>query len=159
MPPPARRPSESSVEATHLVLPPDTNQHGTAFGGIIMQWMDIAAGIAGARHCRGAVVTAAVDEMVFKRPIRLGDVVIVKACVNWAGRTSLEVGVKVEREEAHNGVREHCLTGYFTMVAVDDHGHPVEVPPITAGTDDEKRRFEAAKTRRAARLAAKTRAQ
>ncbi len=156
--PEARRPSESAVEATHLVLPPDTNQHGTAFGGIIMQWMDIAAGIAGSRHCRLPMVTAAVDSIAFNRPIRLGDVVIVKACVNFSGRTSLEVGVKVEREEQHSGRREHCLTGYFTMVAVDDQGCPIEVPPVAPESPDEKRRFAAARDRRAARLARKPRA-
>ncbi len=153
----ARRPSESAVEATHLVLPPDTNQHGTAFGGIIMQWMDVAAGIAGARHCRNAVVTAAVDDIVFRRPIHLGDVVLVKACVNYAGRTSLEVGVKVEREDT-TGRREHCLTGYFTMVAVDAQGRPVEVPPLAPESDAERRRHAAAVARRKARLERKSHA-
>jgi acyl-CoA hydrolase len=147
----ARRPSDSAVEATHLVLPPDTNQHGTAFGGIIMQWMDVAAGIAGARHCRNGVVTAAVDDIVFRRPIHLGDVVVVKASVNFAGRTSLEVGVKVEREDT-TGTREHCLTGYFTMVSVDAQGRPVEVPELSPETEAEKRRCAAAVARRAARL-------
>lgn len=151
----ARRPSESAVEAVHLVLPPDTNQHGTAFGGIIMQWMDVAAGIAGARHCRNAVVTAAVDDIVFRRPIHLGDVVLVKASVNYAGRTSLEVGVKVEREDTGSGEREHCLTGYFTMVSVDAAGRPLPVPPIEPSTEAEKRRCLAAQTRRQERLARK----
>jgi acyl-CoA hydrolase len=149
----ARAPSESAVETTHLILPPDTNQHGTAFGGRIMQWMDVAAGIAAARHCRGEVVTAAVDELVFRSPIRLGDVVVVKACVNDASRTSLEVGVKVEREEVASGRREHCLAGYFTMVHVDGDGHPLPVPPIAPSTPDELRRNANAKARRAARLA------
>lgn len=148
-----RRPQDSAVETTHLVLPPDTNQHGTAFGGIIMQWMDIAAGIAATRHCHGQVVTAAVDEIVFERPIRLGDVVLVRASVNFTGRTSLEVGVRVDREDAETGAHEHCLSGHFTFVAIDDAGRPVPVPPITPETDIEKRRYAAAEARRAARRA------
>lgn len=151
----ARRPGDSAVETTHLVLPPDTNQHGTAFGGMIMQWMDVAAGIAASRHCHGQVVTAAVDELVFDRPIRLGDVVIVKASVNYTGRTSLEVGVRVDREDSRTGQHEHCLSGHFTFVAVDAQGKPVPVPPISPETAVEKRRYEAAKTRRATRLARK----
>jgi acyl-CoA hydrolase len=147
-----REPSESAVETAHIVLPPDTNQHGTAFGGIIMQWMDIAAGIAAGRHSRAQTVTAAIDEIVFSRPIRVGDIVIVKACVNYTGKSSLEVGVRVEREEMRSGKHEHCLTGYFTMVAVDASGRPVEVPPLSPCTADEKRRFEAGRARRAARL-------
>jgi acyl-CoA hydrolase len=150
-----RTPRDSQVETTHLVLPPDTNHHGTAFGGKIMEWMDIAAGIAAARHCRRPVVTAAVDDLVFSRPIRLGDVVVIRGCVNWAGRTSMEVGVRVEREHATTRVREHCLTGYFTFVAVDDHGKPVSVPGLDPSTDDDKRRFAAAVRRRTARLSKK----
>jgi acyl-CoA hydrolase len=136
-----------------MVLPPDTNPQGTAFGGIIMQWMDIAAGIVGGRHCRTQVVTVAVDEIVFRRPIHLGDVVCLRASVNFVGRTSLEVGVRVEREEIGSGVREHCLSGYFTMVAIDQHGNPVPVPPLVADGESETRRFKAAQARRAARLA------
>src|SRR5690606_41978255 len=104
-----KSPKDSAIETTHLVLPPDTNHHVTAFGGIIMQWMDIAAGIAAGRHCRmRQVVTAAVDDLEFRRPIRLGDVVLIRACVNFVHRTSMEVGVRVEREDAVTGTREHC---------------------------------------------------
>lgn len=148
-----RSPAESAVETTHAVLPPDTNHHGTAFGGRIMQWMDIAAGIAAGRHCRGQVVTAAVDDLTFARPIRLGDIVVIRACVNYTGRTSMEVGVRVEREVAATGAREHCLTGYFTFVGVDGAGQPTAVPPIAPGTPDEQRRYAAAAQRRAQRLA------
>jgi acyl-CoA hydrolase len=149
----ARRPSDSAVEATHMVLPSDTNPHGTAFGGIILQWMDIAAGIVGGRHCRNQVITVAIDEIVFKRPIHLGDVVVVRASVNFVGRTSLEVGVRVDREEVDTGIREHCLSGYFTMVSVDAHGQPIAAPALVAESEIEQRRFAAAQTRRAARLA------
>ncbi len=151
----ARRPADSAVEATHLVLPPDTNHHGTAFGGIIMQWMDVAAGIAAARHSRTQVVTVAVDDLVFARPIRLGDVVILRAMVNFAGNTSMEVGVRVEREDEKTRAREHCLSGYFTFVAIDAAGCPQKVPAVLPESADEKRRFGAAERRRRNRLARK----
>jgi len=153
----ARTPSASAVEATHLVLPPDTNTHHTAFGGRIMQWMDIAAGICAGRHCRGPVVTAAVDDLQFAQPIRMGDVVIVKASVNYTGRTSMEVGVRVERETVQSQSPEHSLTGYFTFVAVDDTGCPIPVPPVKPETDVEKRRYEAAHARREHRLSRRAR--
>ena len=146
-------PADSAVETTHLVLPPDTNVHGTAFGGRIMQWMDIAAGIAAGRHCAGSVVTAAVDELVFERPIRMGDVVIIRASVNFVGETSMEVGVRVEREVRASRERVFCLRGYFTFVAVDDNGRPITAPPLEPKTAEEKRRHDKAKERRERRLA------
>ena len=148
----AKRPLDSRVESTYLVLPPDTNTHGTAFGGKIMQWMDVTGGIAAGRHCGGPTVTAAVDDLHFELPIHMGDVVVLKACVNYAGRTSMEVGVRVEREDAETGRRVHCLSGYFTFVAVDSTGQPREVPGITPKTDDEQRRYASAQKRRARRL-------
>lgn len=151
----ARPPSASAVETTHLVLPPDTNALGSTFGGRIMQWMDIAAGIAANRHCGYTAVTAAVDDLHFARPIRLGDVVVIKARVNHAGTTSMEVGVRVEREITRTGSREHCLTGYFLFVAVDDHGKKQEVPAIEPETDDDQRRFQNAIRRRQRRLDAR----
>jgi acyl-CoA hydrolase len=147
-----KHPSESSVETTHVVLPPDTNSHGTAFGGRIMQWMDIAAGIAAWRHCGGPVVTVAVDDLHFAEPIRLGDVVSIRAQVNHAGRSSMEVGIRVEREEAKSGARHHCLTGFFIFVGVDGEGKPIRVPPIEPVTEDEKWRYENAIRRREHRL-------
>ena len=145
-------PSESEVETTYTVLPPDTNHHGTAFGGKIMQWMDITAGIAAVRHCREPVVTVAVDDMHFAQPIRLGDVVILKACVNHTGRTSMEVGVRVERENIKTREREHCLTGYFTFVAVDENSRPIPVPPLEPSNPNEKRRYANGESRRQQRL-------
>ena len=147
-----RPPSLSAVETTHLVLPPDTNTHGNAFGGRIMQWMDIAAGIAAWRHCGGPVVTVAVDDLHFAEPVRLGDVVSIRATVNHAGRTSMEVGIRVDREEAKTREQHHCLTGYFIFVAVDDEGEPTEVPPVEPQTEDDKRRYKNALRRRERRL-------
>jgi acyl-CoA hydrolase len=147
-----RNPSESCVETTHMVLPQDTNVHGTAFGGIIMQWMDIAASIAAGRHCQSPVVTVSVDDLVFAKPIRMGDVVIIKACVNHTGHTSMEVGVKVESEQPQTRQLSLCLTGYFTFVAVDNHGKPVPVPRILPTTPLEQARFQRAEERREQRL-------
>ena len=147
-----RSPKDSAVEATHLVLPPDTNVHGTAFGGRIMEWMDIAASIAAGRHCGTLTVTVAVDDLHFARPIRMGDVVMVRASVNHTGKSSMEVGVRVDREDAYTRQREHCLSGYFTFVAVDREGRPVPVPLIHLSSDVERRRFEAAQLRRERRL-------
>lgn len=147
-----RTPEASAVETTHLVLPPDTNAHGTAFGGRIMEWMDITASISAGRHCRQPAVTANVDDLTFERPIRLGDIVVVRARVNYAGRTSMEVGIRVEREERASGRREHCLTGYFTFVAVGPDGKPAAVPPIEPETEVDKRRFQDALARRQVRL-------
>lgn len=148
----ARSPTDSHVESTHLVLPGDTNAHGTAFGGMIMQWMDIAAGIAAGRHCHGPVVTVAVDDLHFAEPIRMGDVVVLKASVNFCGRTSMEVGVRVESERPGIAGRRHCLTGYFTFVGVDADGHPIAVPPVAPQDEVQVRRFQAAQQRRADRL-------
>lgn len=152
-----RTPQSSAVETTHLVLPPDTNAHGTAFGGRVMEWMDVTASIAAARHCRQPVVTANVDDLTFERPIRLGDVVIVRAQVNYAGRTSMEVGVRVEREVSQTGIREHCLTGYFTFVAIATDGKPAEVPRIEPQTPSDQRRFHDALARRQVRLERRSR--
>lgn len=152
---PSIRPcSASHVEMTELVQPPDTNYHGTVFGGRILQWIDIAAAIAAQRHCRTKnVVTASFDDMHFATPIRLGEVVVLKAAVNYVHRTSMEVGVRLEREDPSTGERVHAGTAYVTYVAIDDAGRPVRVPPIRPTTPEARRRYRDAQTRRAFRLA------
>ena len=156
----SKTPSASIVETTHMIQPPDTNSHGTAFGGRIMEWMDIAAAISAMRHSQSAVVTLAVDDLHFAQPIKLGDVVRVLACVNHVGTTSMEVGVRVERENIKSKNYEHCLTGYFTFVALDENGNPTRVPGLETQTEAEERRFQNAEIRRGLRLArARDRAQ
>jgi acyl-CoA hydrolase len=150
-----RYPTDSGTVATHLVLPGDTNGHNTAFGGKIMEWMDITAAVAAMRHCGTPCVTASVDDLSFTRPIRMGDIVILKACVNYTGRTSMEVGVRVESEHPQTHVREHALSGYFTFVAVDADGKPMPVPAVEARTEVEQRRAQAAQQRQARRLDAR----
>ncbi len=153
-PRPPQPPTASAVETTHLVLPSDTNALGTAFGGRIMQWMDIAAAVSAGRHCGAPSVTVALDDVHFAHPIRLGDVVIMYACVNFAGRTSMEVGVRVEREDPMTRARQHCLSGYFTFVAVNGSAEPIPVPAIAPHTELAQRRYRAAEARRAHRLSA-----
>jgi acyl-CoA hydrolase len=145
--------SESHVEMTEMVLPQDTNYHGTVFGGRVLQWVDIAGAISSQRHARRKVVTASIDDMHFLVPIRLGDTVILKAAVNFVHRTSMEVGVRIERESPTAGDREHAATAYLTYVALDDDGQPTEVPSLMTMTDEERRRKQNAVTRREFRLA------
>lgn len=117
-----------------------------------MSWIDIAAAISAGRHCRYSVVTASIDALHFIAPIKLGHVVEIKACVNSAGRTSMEVGVRVESENQTTGERFHNVSAYLTFVALGEDGKPRTVPTIQPVTDGEKRRFSAAAKRRASRV-------
>ncbi len=143
---------KSQVEMTELVLPNDCNQLGHLLGGRLMHWIDIAAAIAGQRHCQRVAVTASVDELNFLHPIRLGEVVRLQASVNRVFRTSLEVGVKVTAENHITGESKHANTAYLTFVAVDENNKPVLCPPIVPETEEEKRRFDQALIRREQRL-------
>ena len=149
----SRNVSDSSVEATHLVLPSDANALGTIFGGKLMSWIDLAAAIAASRHSHNVCVTASMDRLDFHHPIRIGDIVNLKASVNFTGRTSMEVGVRVEAEDPHTGKRTRAATSYLTFVSLDEAGRPVPVPKVVPDTPDEQRRYEAAQVRRAQRLA------
>jgi acyl-CoA hydrolase len=148
-----RTPRASRVETEQLVLPGLTNTHNTIFGGMLMQWIDIAAGISAARHCGGPVVTASMDRLHFLHPIRLGEVVTVQAQVNFAGRTSMEVGVRVLAEDQHvEGSRRQTTRAFLTFVAVDESGRPRPVPPLSLESAVDRRRFADARVRRAVRL-------
>lgn len=131
----------------------DGNLSGNVHGGVIMKLVDTAAGIAAVRHCGGRVVTASMDEMSFIEPVYLGEVVTLLAQVNDVGRTSMEIGVRVEAENARTGERRHVSTAYLVFVALDADGKPRPVPPLQPETPDEKRRMEEAKIRRRHRLA------
>lgn len=143
---------DSYVEMTELVLPSHTNALGTAFGGQIMAWIDVCAGIAAARHARRVAVTVSMDDLHFRSPIYLGEVAILKAQVNRAWHTSMEVGVKVEAENALTGERRHCSSAYLTFVALDEHGRRVSIPELLPGSEDEQRRYAEAEERRNIRL-------
>ena len=148
----AHTPRASRVETVQLVLPGLTNTHGTIFGGILMQWIDIAAGISAGRHAGGPVVTASMDRLHFITPVNLGEIVTLQAQVNFAAHTSMEVGVRVLAETQPGGPRRQATRAYLTFVAVDEVGKPRPVPPLKTETADEKRRFEDASHRRAERL-------
>ena len=146
-----RHPDESQVQMTELVLPQHTNALGTCFGGTILGWIDIAAGICSGRHARAVCVSVAFDEVHFITPIRLGEVVNIRARVTFAGRTSLEVEVQVTRER-RDGSSEHSNTAYVTFVAVNENGEPKEVPPLLLSNELDEHRFGEGKRRREARL-------
>lgn len=137
---------------TELVLPNDTNQLGNLLGGKLMHWIDICAAMAASKHSNRVCVTASVDKIDFIQPIRLGNVVNLIASVNRVFSTSMEVGVKVYRESHLEGTRVHANTAYLTFVSVDEFGKPVKTNEIIPETDDEKRRYEEAGTRRRNRL-------
>jgi uncharacterized protein (TIGR00369 family) len=132
----------------------DSNLAGAVHGGVIMKLVDTAGGIAAVKYCRGPVVTAAIDEMSFIEPVNLGDLVTVTASVNGVGRTSMEVGVRVETENVMTGIRAHTSTAYLLYVALDPvTRRPREVPRLNAETPEETRRMREAELRRKARLA------
>jgi acyl-CoA hydrolase len=135
----------------------DANNGGNVHGGVIMHLCDDVAGIAAVRHSGSRVVTAAMDRMSFRHPVFVGQLVTVKATVNAAWRSSMEVGVRVESENVRTGEVLHTSTAYLTMVALDDDGNPTEIPPIEAVTSDEKRREREAQMRRDNRLAERQR--
>jgi acyl-CoA hydrolase len=131
----------------------DANTAGNVHGGAIMQLCDEVAGIAAVRHSGRRVVTAGMDRLTFLNPVFVGNLVTVKASVNAAWRTSMEVGVRVESEDVRTGHVEHTSTAYLTMVALDDDGNPAPVPPVAVETPDEERRAREAQLRRDYRLA------
>ena len=143
--------SASRVEVNHLVMPGDANGHGTAFGGVIMQWTDLAAGMSAMRHTRLPVVTAAIDQLSFLAPVRIGHQVQLVAQVNAVFATSLEVGVEVVAEDPLTGERQKCCDAYLTFVALGPDGNPTPPPPVLTETDDERRREREAQLRREAR--------
>jgi acyl-CoA hydrolase len=142
----------SQVEMTQLVLPNDTNQLGNLLGGRLMEWMDIAAAISAQRHSNRICVTAAVDELEFHHPIKLGEVVTLLASVNRVFGTSMEVGVKVISENQLTGDHVIANTAYLTFVAMDDYNKPVKSNLIIPKIAIEKRRYKDALNRRMARL-------
>jgi acyl-CoA hydrolase len=135
----------------------DANLAGNVHGGVIMYLCDEVAGIAAVRHSGGRVVTVAMDRMTFLHPVLVGHLVTLKATVNAAWRTSMEVGVRVESENIRTGEVTHTCAAYLTMVALDEEGRPTEVPALTLETPDEQRRAREAQLRRDNRLAERER--
>jgi acyl-CoA hydrolase len=143
---------ESESDYSELALPNDANGFGNLLGGKIMHLVDLAGAIAAMKHCRNPVVTASVGHMDFIHPVRIGQLVRLRASVNRAFRTSMELGVKVWVENLLTGEEKHVSSAYLTFVAIDATGARVPVPPVIPETEEEKRRFEEAGTRRAYRL-------
>jgi acyl-CoA hydrolase len=143
---------DSQVVMTQLVLPTHTNSFGTIFGGTIMSWIDIAGAIAAQRHSNSEVVTASVDDLHFIAPVYKGWVVNLKASVNWVGRSSMEVGVRVDSENPRTGETFHTSSAYLTFVALGSNGKPKEIPGLELETTEEKQRFQDAIARRELRL-------
>lgn len=148
---PAKRVADSEITFARTMTQLDANLLGTVHGGVVMREVDSAAGTAAARHSELVCVTAAIDELSFIEPVHVGDVLRVHARVNDAGRTSLEVGVRVEAEPWRGGARRHTTSAYLVMVALGDDGTPVEVPRLIAESDEERRRQAQARIRREAR--------
>lgn len=134
--------------ATHLVLPENTNTLGNLMGGQLMNWMDVISAISAHRHCKRTVVTAAVNNISFNHPIKLGDIVTIEAKVSRSFSSSMEVYMEVFVEHGSTGVRTKCNSAIYTFVAVDGQGAPIEVPELVADTDEEKERFNGALRRK-----------
>ncbi len=148
------RPDATECTLTHLMTAADANLHGNIHGGSIMKLVDDAAGIVAARHSDGRAVTVSMDEMVFLVPVHIGDLIHVKARINWAGRTSMEIGVRVEAERwDHVGTPLHTSSAYLVYVAIGDQGEPRPVRPVEPVSETDVRRFKEAEIRRRHRLA------
>ena len=149
----SRHPTDTVSVLTYRTGPQDANLAGNVHGGWIMKLCDDAAVIAASRHVGGRVVTAAVDGMKFRSPVHVGDLITLRATVNAAWRSSLEVGVRVESEDVRTRSVRHTCTAYLTMVALDHEDKAMPVPPLTPATPEEERRHRAANLRREIRLA------
>lgn len=148
-----RSSSDSHVTLTQLMEVTDANVAGNVHGGAIMRLADTAAALAAARHAGRLCVTVSIDELSFREPVHVGDVVTLRASVNDVGTTSLECGVRVEAENLLSGRHVHAATAYFVFVALDDEGRPTAVPPIAPATEEDRRRQAEARLRRRARMA------
>lgn len=143
---------ETAVVMAEFMLPQDTNAAGNVHGGSIMKLIDNAAGVVAHRHAMRSVVTASVDRIEFTKPVFVGDVVFLKASLNMASRTSMEIGVRVVAENPTTGYRRHTASAYLTFVALDEDGKPCPVPEVIPETEDEIRRNREAIERRQIRL-------
>src|SRR5262245_40939867 len=153
--PEPRSAADSFTEMVEVVLPNDANPLGFALGGAVMHLIDIAGAIAAHRHARTAMVTAAVDGLQFLCPVRIGDLVILRARVTAAFRTSLEVEVEAYAEALASGQRRRSAVAYLTFATVAPDGNRPEVPPLRLDTDEDRQKAQAAAVRRAARLEAR----
>ncbi|MBS1127538.1 MAG: acyl-CoA hydrolase [Nitrospirae bacterium] len=148
-----KRVKDSSVTIAQVMIPQDANPAGNVHGGVIMKLIDTAAAVVASRHARSNTVTASIDRLDFHHPVFVGDLLFFKAGLNMVGRTSMEVGVRVESENLITGELRHTASAYLTFVALDKEGRPQSVPQLSLETEEEMRRNREARTRRAMRLA------
>lgn len=138
---------DTQVIMHELVLPNDTNLLGNVLGGRVMHLMDMCAAMSAYKHARTAVVTASVDQLDFLAPVKMGDIMILKSSVNYTGKSSMEVGVRIESENPKTGSIYHTSSAYLTFVSLNDNGKPQGVPMVAPETDVEKQRFEEGRAR------------
>lgn len=136
--------SESSLCASHQMLPEDANPAGNIHGGAILKYIDSTAAVVAMRHVRGNAVTASIDLMDFLQPVYIGELTTFKASLNMVGNTSMEIGVRVEAENVFTGDIRHTASAYLTFVALDQNGRSKKVPPLILETDEEVRRNQEA---------------
>ena len=140
---------------TQIVMPTHTNgAAGVMFGGVMMQWIDVCGGVAAMRHAAGSVLTASIDRLDFMSPVQVGEIVVLQAQVNYVARSSMEVGCRVETEHMQTRTRRYVTKAYLTFVAVDAHGRPRPVGPLSLESDDDRRRHADGEHRRGERLRA-----
>lgn len=144
---PIKTSKESAVEMREMVMPHQANPQNTIFGGVVMSWIDMAAAMVATRHSQRPVVTAHIDSIDFKAPVKVGYHLHILASLNFVGKTSMEIGVKVLSENPVNGTSSVATTAYLTFVALDEFGRPTPVPGLKLLTDDDRRRFENGKKR------------
>jgi acyl-CoA hydrolase len=142
----------SVVEMIQIVRPEDANPLGIAFGGKVVAWMDMAAAISAMRHARIPCVTASIDSLSFLSPIHIGEFAILRAQVNYTGKTSMEVGVTIDVEDPLTGLRKRTTSGYLTFVALGDGAQPTPIPPVVPETPEEQRMYQEAQKRREEKL-------
>lgn len=149
---PAKCSSDSEVTLSQQMMPSDANPLGNVHGGYIMKLVDEAGGLAAMRHARRPVVTVAMDSMSFLSPVRVGHVLTLRARVNWVGKSSIEVGVRVEAENPVTGEITHTNSAFAIFVALDDNGRPVTVPPLILESEEDRRRWLEGEERQEIRL-------
>lgn len=149
---------ETRTVVQRIMMPADANPAGNVYGGSILKYIDEVASIVSFRHTRTNVVTASIDRMDFLAPMHIGDILVLKAAINYTGKTSMEVGVRVEAEEPRSGHIVHAGSCYLTMVALDRAGRPTPVPPVAPSSDEERAWYDEGRRRREQRLRVRERA-
>jgi acyl-CoA hydrolase len=147
---------QSKIAISHVMVPQDANIAGNVHGGVIMKHVDTAAGFVAIRHARSNCVTASIDRLDFHHPVFVGNLLTLRASINFVGRTSMEIGVRAETEDVMTGQVLHTASAYLTFVALDGNGRPREIPPLILESEEDIRRNREAKARRETRLRERT---